>query len=132
MGDTKDIFLKTMEFIRSFDYEPGDHSRRTKFQPPDDLNKIASSLSTLGELIIHHPNKSNNTYERNGPGLMKSKSDHRMGSQFRDQGDDYSYGSGRGGEEGGEDSSGRRKFRSRFMRKDEEEEKSVSFAEEAP
>jgi len=150
--DTKDIFLKTMEFIRSFDYEPGDH-KRTKFQPPDDLNKIASTLSTLGEVIIQKSQQSNGNYERNGPGLMKSKSDHRLASQFRDQGDDYSYGSGRsspqpasggrprrfgeprttdrGGEEGG-DEGGRRKFRSRFMRKDEEEEKSVRFEEEAP
>lgn len=38
--DTKDIFLKTMEFIRSFDYEAGDYSRRARFNPPDDLNKV--------------------------------------------------------------------------------------------
>merc|ERR1711913_65009 len=69
-----------------------------------------------------------------------------------DQGDDYSYGSGRsfpqpqstgrprrfgeprnndrGGKEE-EDESGRRKFRSRFMRKEEEEEKTVRFEEDA-
>lgn len=38
--DTKDIFLKTMEFIRNFDYEGGDYSRRARFNPPDDLNKV--------------------------------------------------------------------------------------------
>ena len=38
--DTKEIFLRTMEFIRSFDYEPGEYSRRARFNPPDDLNKV--------------------------------------------------------------------------------------------
>lgn len=39
--DTKDIFLKTMEFIRSFDYDTGgDYGRKTRFIPPDDLNKV--------------------------------------------------------------------------------------------
>lgn len=39
--DTKDIFLKTMEFIRSFDYDTGgDYARKTRFMPPDDLNKV--------------------------------------------------------------------------------------------
>ncbi|KAB7498365.1 RING finger protein nhl-1 [Armadillidium nasatum] len=37
--DTKDIFLKTMEFIRSFDYDAGDYNRRARFLVPDDLNK---------------------------------------------------------------------------------------------
>ena len=39
--DTKDIFLKTMEFIRSFDYDSGgEYARKTRFIPPDDLNKV--------------------------------------------------------------------------------------------
>lgn len=39
--DTKDIFLKTMEFIRSFDYDTGgEYARKTRFMPPDDLNKV--------------------------------------------------------------------------------------------
>ena len=40
--DTKDIFLKTMEFIRSFDYDSGgEYARKTRFIPPDDLNKVS-------------------------------------------------------------------------------------------
>merc|ERR1739842_247729 len=43
------------------------------------------------------------------------------------------HGESRGSEEGGDDANGRRKFRSRFMCKEEEEEKSVRFEEgEAP
>lgn len=146
--DTKDIFLKTMEFIRSFDYEAGDYSRRTRFNPPDDINKLATTLSTLGELTFNTPNKMSDGYNSGpsmGSGLMKSKSDHRLAAQFRDQEDGYGYSSGRTSplmrrrfgernvERHDEDSSadsGRRRFRSRFMRKEEDEERSVRFAEE--
>ena len=39
--DTKDIFLKTMKFISTFDYDSGgEYSRKTRFMPPDDLNKV--------------------------------------------------------------------------------------------
>lgn len=51
--DTKDIFLKTMEFIRSFDYEAGDYSRRARFNPPDDLNKVRrSAMQHLSKLLF--------------------------------------------------------------------------------
>ncbi|XP_042240194.1 RING finger protein nhl-1-like [Homarus americanus] len=146
--DAKDIFLKTMEFIRSFDYEAGDYSRRARFNPPDDLNKLTTSLSTLGDLTFSTPNKMSDGYSSGpsmGSGLMKSKSDHRLAAQFRDQEDGYGYTSGRTSplmrrrfgerntERHDEDSSadsGRRRFRSRFMRKEEDEERSVRFAEE--
>lgn len=146
--DTKDIFLKTMDFIRSFDYESGDYSRRARFNPPDDINKLATSLSTLGELTFNSPNKLSDGYNSGpsmGSGLMKSKSDHRLAAQFRDQEDGYGHTSGRTSplmrrrfgdrniERHDEDTaadSGRRRFRSRFMRKEEDEERSVRFAEE--
>lgn len=147
--DTKDIFLKTIEFIRNFDYEGGDYSRRARFNPPDDLNKLATNLSTLGDLSFHKPNNMNDSsYGSNqsmGSGLMKSKSDHRLAAQFRDQDDTYNYNSGRTSpllrrrfgerniERHDEDSSadsGRRRFRSRFMRKEEDEDRSVRFSEE--
>ncbi|XP_066977203.1 RING finger protein nhl-1 [Macrobrachium rosenbergii] len=147
--DTKDIFLKTIEFIRNFDYEGGDYSRRARFNPPDDLNKLTSNLSSLGELTFHKPNNPNEggygSGQSLGSGLMKSKSDHRLASQFRDQEDSYNYNPGRTSpvtrrrfgerntERHDEDSaadSGRRRFRSRFMRKEEDEERSVRFSEE--
>ncbi|XP_050691986.1 RING finger protein nhl-1-like [Eriocheir sinensis] len=145
--DTKDIFLKTMEFIRSFDYEAGDYSRRARFNPPDDLNKLVSSLTSLGDLSFSSSNKASDNYGLSpslGSGLMKSKSDHRLAAQFRDQEDAYGY-SGRTSplmrrrfgertvERHDEDSpadSGRRRFRSRFMRKEEDEDRSVRFSEE--
>lgn len=49
--DTKDIFLKTMEFIRSFDYEAGDYSRRARFNPPDDLNKVRTGR-VIGQPVV--------------------------------------------------------------------------------
>ncbi|ROT62087.1 putative RING finger protein nhl-1 [Penaeus vannamei] len=147
--DAKDIFLKTMEFIRSFDYEAGDYSRRARFNPPDDLNKLSTQLSTLGDITFSTPNKMNDSYSSGpcmGSGLMKSKSDHRLAAQYRDQDDSYGgYTTGRTSplmrrrfgernvERHDEDSSadsGRRRFRSRFMRKEEDEERSVRFSEE--
>lgn len=148
--DTKDIFLKTIEFIRNFDYEGGDYTRRARFNPPDDLNKLASNLSSLGDLSFHKANNLNDggygqIQSSMGTGLMKSKSDHRLAAQFRDQEDGYNYNSGRTSplmrrrfgerntERHDEDSaadSGRRRFRSRFMRKEEDEDRSVRFPEE--
>ena len=37
--DAKEVFLKTMDFIRSFDYDTGDY-RKARFNFPDDLNKV--------------------------------------------------------------------------------------------
>lgn len=48
--DTKDIFLRTMEFIRNFESEPGDYHRRVRFFIPQDPNQLANTLSNLGEL----------------------------------------------------------------------------------
>lgn len=147
--DTKDIFLRTMEFIRSFDYEAGDYNRRAKFNPPDDLNKLAASLSTLGELIISNPKQTIDGYGSGSSsipsGLMKSKSDHRLAAQFRDQ--EESFGSGRTSpvsrrrfgdrlhvhEDAANETSSpasRHRFRSRFMRREEEEEKPMRFDDE--
>ncbi|KAL7640842.1 UNVERIFIED_CONTAM: hypothetical protein RMT77_009117 [Armadillidium vulgare] len=153
--DTKDIFLKTMEFIRSFDYDAGDYNRRARFLVPDDLNKIASTLSNLGELAINNPKQTLDGFTTGvsslqtglglGLGLSKSKSDHRLAAQFRDQEDNYGY-SGRISpvarrkfgdrpqitEEQLESSNdvGRRRFRSRFMRREEEDERLVRFNDE--
>ncbi|KAK7085483.1 Zinc ion binding [Halocaridina rubra] len=146
--DTKDIFLKTIEFIRNFDYEGGDYTRRARFNPPDDINKLATNLSTLGDLSFHKPNNMNDSgygSSQSMGGLMKSKSDHRLAAQYRDQDDGYNYNSGRTSplmrrrfgerniERHDEDSSadsGRRRFRSRFMRKEEDEDRSVRFSED--
>ena len=57
--DAKEIFLRTMEFIRNFDYEAGDYNRRAKFIPPDDLNKVKPiiRLQAIHFLQIELPTK---------------------------------------------------------------------------
>lgn len=89
--DTKEIFLRTVEFIRNFDYENTDYSRRVRFLMSVDPNQLVLNLSTFGDLnITPHaavsPTSSHlappNTLQ---PGLMRSKSDHRLASQFRQQ-----------------------------------------------
>ena len=101
--DTKDIFLRTMDFIRNFESEPGDYHRRVRFFVPQDPNQLASTLANLGELtILPSPSSSssNNPYSQApvapnlGPGLMRSKSDHRVAAQFRQAEERYlAYGS---------------------------------------
>jgi len=145
--DAKDIFLRTMEFIRNFEYEPGDYARRIKFSMTQDPNTLSMTLGTFGDLHlppVTHPqtlgqantnNQSGHGGSQLSPGqgsaLMRSKSDHRLTTQFRNMQDDddscgSSYGSGRKfgeprpirtyGQD--EESGGDRKtrFRSRFTR----------------
>lgn len=55
--------------------------------------QLVSSLSTLGDLSFSSSSK-NDGYGLGpslGSGLMKSKSDHRLAAQFRDQEDTYGY-----------------------------------------
>lgn len=56
--------------------------------------QLVSSLSTLGDLSFSSSSKMNDGYGLGpslGSGLMKSKSDHRLAAQFRDQDDTYGY-----------------------------------------
>ncbi|CAG7833813.1 unnamed protein product [Allacma fusca] len=139
--DTKDVFLKTIEFIRNFEHEPGD--RRIRFSVNQDPNTIIIGLSNFGDLIT--PNSFIITQNllaavqqqpaQSNSGLMRSKSDHRLVQQYRDMDDlddkptsarsKYSkYGSGNDGEE--------RKFRSRFTRRllaQDEDETRVRFSD---
>ncbi|CAG7785220.1 unnamed protein product [Allacma fusca] len=123
--DTKDVFLKTMEFIRSFEHEPGD--RRIRFSVNQDPNTIIIGLTNFADLIIPSAFVPNQNFldpvqkqPAQSAGLMRSKSDHRLVQQYRDMDDlddkptsarsKYSkYGGGGDGEE--------RKFRSRFTRR---------------
>lgn len=60
--------------------------------------QIATSLNSLGDLSFHPTNKMSDGYGSGpalGSGLMKSKSDHRLAAQFRDQEEGYGYSSGR-------------------------------------
>ncbi|KAK6618373.1 hypothetical protein RUM44_002825 [Polyplax serrata] len=102
--DAKEIFLKTVEFIRNFECENTDYNRRMKFAMAHDPNQLVLHVAGYGELTIFTPHQaftnssqgvvgsgsSTNLLQAPGPGLMRSKSDHRLTTQFRQQ-DERSY-----------------------------------------
>lgn len=99
--DTKEIFLKTVEFIRNFEYEASDYARRVRFVMAHDPNQLVLHVAGYGELNINTANtgfslggSSGNSLLQvsGGPGLMRSKSDHRLASQFRIQEESRGYG----------------------------------------
>ncbi|CAG5038143.1 unnamed protein product [Parnassius apollo] len=82
--DTKEIFLKTVEFLRNFDYEAGDYNRRVRFIMTHDPNQLVLHVASYGELNISQPNAYSNSLQPS-QGLTRSKSDHRLATQFRQQ-----------------------------------------------
>lgn len=88
--DTKEIFLKTVEFIRNFEAETSDYSRRIRLSLACDPNQLVNNLSTYGDLHFIHPATSTQSSASLQPtmsGIMRSKSDHRLATQFRQQQD---------------------------------------------
>lgn len=90
--DTKEIFLRTVEFLRSFEYENTDYTRRVRFLMSIDPNQLVMNVATFGDLNITPTPQtgavtsgSNSLQPPSGPGLMRSKSDHRLATQFRQQ-----------------------------------------------
>jgi len=91
--DTKEIFLRTVEFLRNFEYENTDYTRRIRFLMSIDPNQLVMNVATFGDLNItpsQHLGSSNigaanSLQPPSGPGLMRSKSDHRLATQFRQQ-----------------------------------------------
>ncbi|XP_055531722.1 RING finger protein nhl-1 isoform X6 [Wyeomyia smithii] len=89
--DTKEIFLRTVDFIRNFDCETMDYSRKVRFIMNIDPNKLIMEVSSYGDLKL--PSDVVGTSQSQsmllqpppGPGLMRSKSDHRLAAQFRQQ-----------------------------------------------
>ncbi|KAL0883431.1 hypothetical protein ABMA27_016812 [Loxostege sticticalis] len=82
--DTKEIFLKTVEFLRNFDYEAGDYNRRIRFIMTHDPNQLVMHVASYGELNITQPNAYSGGMQQS-QGLTRSKSDHRLATQFRQQ-----------------------------------------------
>ncbi|XP_032591106.1 RING finger protein nhl-1 isoform X6 [Drosophila grimshawi] len=91
--DTKEIFMKTVEFLRHFEYENNDYSRRVRFLVSIDPNQLVMNLATFGDLnIAPHSTPGSSVSSSHlappsalQPGLMRSKSDHRLATQFRQQ-----------------------------------------------
>ncbi|XP_063364041.1 RING finger protein nhl-1 isoform X1 [Cydia amplana] len=88
--DTKEIFLKTVEFLRNFDYEAGDYNRRIRFVMTHDPNQLVVHVASYGELNINQPNAYLGALQQN-QGLTRSKSDHRLATQFRQQEESKGY-----------------------------------------
>lgn len=90
--DTKEIFLKTVEFIRNFETETSDYSRRVRFSMACDANQLVNNLCTYGDLHFIHPPSSSQSSALLQPavsGIMRSKSDHRLATQYRQQQESY-------------------------------------------
>lgn len=120
--DTKEIFLKTVDFIRNFEYENGDYNRRVRFSMATDPHQLVMTVSTFGDLNILHPPAGSVTTggllqpPSSGPGLMRSKSDHRLASQFRQQEEQYDNEPSLGGRKFGERPPGRAERHDRYGR----------------
>ncbi|KAK9890792.1 hypothetical protein WA026_012135 [Henosepilachna vigintioctopunctata] len=95
--DAKEIFLKTVEFIRNFEYENTDYSRKVRLVLAHDPNQLVLHVAGFGDLNIttpSHPFGQSSALLQppgGGPGLMRSKSDHRLATQFR-QNEERGYG----------------------------------------
>ncbi|XP_055606597.1 RING finger protein nhl-1 isoform X1 [Uranotaenia lowii] len=89
--DTKEIFLRTVDFIRNFDCETMDYSRKVRFIMNIDPGKLVMEVSTYGDLKLPSDpsgmsqSQSSLLQPPSGPGLMRSKSDHRLVAQLRQQ-----------------------------------------------
>ncbi|KYB25248.1 RING finger protein nhl-1-like Protein [Tribolium castaneum] len=98
--DAKEIFLKTVEFIRNFEYENTDYSRKIRLVLAHDPNQLVLHVAGYGDLNIanQHFSQGSGMLQPPGPGLMRSKSDHRLASQFRQQ-EERGYERGYGGDQ---------------------------------
>lgn len=93
--DTREIFLKTVEFMRNFECgENSDYSRRVRFATAVDTNQLINNLCAYGDLNFIHPPMTTQSSAAllqapNMSGVMRSKSDHRLATQFRQQQESY-------------------------------------------
>merc|ERR1719206_147162 len=144
--DCKDIFIKMMDWIRNYDTSNEEYTRKIRFACHDGVNDLAKRILEIGDLKMHdNKPKDSDEFESRSSGLSRSKSDHRLVSEFRRQEENASppvrrraFGEnkysreanksrtnlGRYGGEDEEEESGSRssRFRSRFLRGDEEDD----------
>uniref|UniRef100_A0A1B6E225 RING-type domain-containing protein n=1 Tax=Clastoptera arizonana TaxID=38151 RepID=A0A1B6E225_9HEMI len=105
--DAKEIFLKTVDFIRNFESDAVDHNRKVRFVMAHDPNQLVLHVAGYGDLIMNMPHQpfatgsggTQSGLQPPGPGLMRSKSDHRLASQYRQQ-EERGYDRGYEGGEG--------------------------------
>ena len=88
--DTKDIFIKMMDFIRNYDAGSDEYTRRIRFVGHESAsNELARKILEVGDIKIHDPKPSDSSRDRDddiptrSSGLSRSKSDHRLVAEFR-------------------------------------------------
>merc|ERR1719175_344048 len=76
-----------MDWIRNYDTSNEEYTRRIRFTCHDGVNDLARRVLELGDLKMqeNNPGKSSDDYEPRSSGLSRSKSDHRLVSEFRRQ-----------------------------------------------
>ncbi|XP_055931534.1 RING finger protein nhl-1-like isoform X2 [Argiope bruennichi] len=109
LTDYKEIFMKTLDFLRAFDSDPTDCVRKVKFHPRSDPDVIHKTLIDFAEVklndeVIHNPVPNgetqnggmyNSSTNVNGPtvtltppqgsALSRSQSDHKLCNQRQSQ-----------------------------------------------
>ncbi|XP_022653025.1 RING finger protein nhl-1-like isoform X3 [Varroa jacobsoni] len=83
----KEIFIKTLEFLRNFDADTTDYGRRVRLNILTDTEQVHKILTGLLELKIQPSSSVNQSFTPAGQtlpnALMRSQSDHRLASQFK-------------------------------------------------
>ncbi|KAI2810241.1 Zinc ion binding, partial [Blomia tropicalis] len=91
----KEIFLKTLDFLRNMDPDTMDFSRKIKYIPKVDLDTARRNVTDFGEIKITQapsggggtgaalsPSESSTNLALPNSNLMRSQSDHRLAAQF--------------------------------------------------
>lgn len=97
LTDYKEIFQRTLDFLRAFDSDPTDCVRKVKFHPRSDPDVIHKTLIDFAEVKLNDEllHQSNNGEVPNGPSvtltppqnsaLSRSQSDHKLAGQRQSQ-----------------------------------------------
>merc|ERR1712121_207401 len=84
--DCKDIFIKMMDWIRNYDTSNEEYTRKIRFTCHDGVNDLAKRILEIGDLKMQdNKPKDSDEFESRSSGLSRSKSDHRLVSEFRRQ-----------------------------------------------
>merc|ERR1712001_817801 len=84
--DCKDIFIKMMDWIRNYDTSSEEYNRKIRFTCHDGVNDLAKRILEIGDLKMQeNKGKESDDFESRSSGLSRSKSDHRLVSEFRRQ-----------------------------------------------
>merc|ERR1712066_823256 len=134
------------DWIRNYDTSNEEYTRRIRFTCHDTVNDLAKRILEIGDLKMQENKggKDADEFESRSSGLSRSKSDHRLVSEFRRQEESSpprrrAFGESRynrdanksrtnlnryGGDEEDEEPAGRSRYRSRFLRGNDDDDDS--------